>query len=337
MPLFHLNGYIPEPLRLNDNGAVYRMRTCKGRDELAIYFIKILYFNHRHRYCQIISCLGGKTMSNIQLRDLDWGTLWQQANNKKDRRRKDAGDWDKKADSFARRTSHSVYTEKFIELLSPQADWSVLDIGCGPGTLALPVADRSRRVSAIDFSQKMLNILDERAAAQGLDNISSHRLSWEDDWAGHGIKPHDVAIASRSLAVADLRQALTRLNNYARQRVCITDRVKYGPKDPEAFAAVGRELADGPDYIYTVNLLYQMGILPTVDYIRLEETLEFSSFTEAVAGFSWMFQSLSQNEEDRLKKYVRSIAVTAEDGTLSVRRRHVPTWAFISWIPVKLS
>jgi len=272
-------------------------------------------------------------MSNIQLQDLDWGILWQQANNKKSRRRKDSADWDKKAGSFAQRTTHSVYTEKFLELLSPKQDWSVLDVGCGPGTLALPVAARTRQVTAIDFSKNMLKILAKRAAEQGQNNISTHQLSWEDDWARHGIKPHDVAIASRSLAVSDLKKALTLLNSYATKRVCITDRVKYGPKDPDAFAAVGRELADGPDYIYTVNLLYQMGILPTVTYIRLEKTLEYTSFAEAFAGYSWMFRDLRQHEEDRLKKYILSIATITEDGTVSVHRGYVPTWAYISWNP----
>lgn len=276
-------------------------------------------------------------MTNIKVQDLDWGLLWQQANDKKKQRRKKAADWDRKANSFAQRTAHSVYTDKFLALLAPEPDWTVLDIGCGPGTLALPVAARTRQVTAIDFSENMLKILESRAAEQGLTNITTHRLSWDDDWQQQGIKPHDVAIASRSLAVPDLKKALTRLNSYATKRVCITDRVKHGPKDPDAFAAVGRELPAGPDYIYTVNLLYQMGILPTVDYIRLEERLEYPSFAEAVSSYSWMFQELNQREEERLKKYVQSITSSKKDGTVIVQRRYVPTWAYISWTPTSLA
>jgi len=276
-------------------------------------------------------------MANIQLQDLDWGLLWQEANDKKNQRRKEPGDWDKKAGSFAKRTTHSVYTQRFLELLAPDPDWSVLDIGCGPGTLALPIAARTRWVTAIDFSENMLKILHKRTAEQGLNNISTHRLSWEDDWQRHGIKPHDVAIASRSLAVSDLKKALTRLNSYATKRVCITDRVKHGPKDPDAFAAVGREMSGGPDYVYTVNLLFQMGILPTIDYIRLEETQEYRSFAEALSSYSWMFSNLNQNEEKLLKKFVQSICTISKDGTVSVHRRYVPTWAYISWNPTVLT
>ena len=103
-------------------------------------------------------------MANIQLEDLDWGLLWQQAKKKKTWRSKGPADWDKKAASFAKRTARSIYTEKFIELLDPKPEWSVLDIGCGPGTLALPIAARTSRVTAIDFSGNMLQILEKRAA-----------------------------------------------------------------------------------------------------------------------------------------------------------------------------
>lgn len=272
-------------------------------------------------------------MANIQVENLDWSLLWQQAKKKKTWRSKGAADWDRKAASFAKRTAGSIYTKKFIQLLDPEPEWSVLDIGCGPGTLALPIAARSRRVTAIDFSGNMLKILEEKAAAMGLNNISTRRLSWEDDWSCHEISPHDVAIASRSLAVQDLKKALVRLADYAVKKICITDRVRHGPMDPDAFAAIGRPLNTGPDFMYTLNLLYQMGYLPTVDYIHLEETMEYASFAEALSSYTWMFRDLEKNEEKRLDNYVRSISTIAADGTVSVHRRHVPTWAFISWRP----
>ena len=265
--------------------------------------------------------------------DIDWSKLWQQASTKDRRRRKKPADWDQKADAFARRTLHSVYTEKFIRLLSPQPDWNVLDIGCGPGTLALPLARQVKTVTALDFSAKMLEILKKRAKNENLHNIQCHQLSWEDDWEAHGIKPHDVAIASRSMAVTDLKGALLRLNGFATQRACLTDRVKHGPKDPDAFAAIGRKKRSTPDYIYTINLLYQMGILPKVDYIRLEDKLHYSSFPEALASYTWMFNDLTPLEHQKLEKYVRSISQINKDNSITLKRRHVPTWAFISWEP----
>ncbi len=267
----------------------------------------------------------------IRPETIDWNKLWKQAQAEKSRRSKNAVDWDRKAPSFARRNSSSLYIDKFIELLRPRSSWSVLDMGCGPGTLAIPLSRHVSHVSALDFSPVMLDILAERAREEGIDNISRHLVSWTDDWERHGIEPHDVTIASRSLSVEDLRPALEKLTRFARGHVVITDRVGHGPFDPDAFSAVGREIKTGPDYIYTVNLLYQMGIHASVDFILLEDTLPCATMEEALEFYLWMFHDLTDVEKKRLKKYVRSITTTAGDGGFVVHRKHTPKWAFIRW------
>jgi hypothetical protein len=76
-----------------------------------------------------------------------------------------------------------------------------------------------------------------------------------------------------------------------------------------------------------------MGYLPTVSYIELEKTLTYTSFNEALGSYLWMFRELNDNERQRLSSYVASIARHHTDGTVTIQRRHVPTWAFISWYP----
>ena len=244
--------------------------------------------------------------------------------------------WDKFADSYSKRPvsdqkSYETKLRTTKDYLKP--DMEVLEFGCGTGTTAIFHAPYVKHIHAVDISGKMLEIVDKKANEQGLSNITTHKLSWQDDWLQHGIQPHDVAIASRSLAVDDLKKAITRLNSFATNKICITDRVKHGPMDPAAFAAVGRPLHSGPDYIYTLNLLYQMGYLASVSFIRLEESVEYSSLTEAYSSYTWMFNDLDHNEEKRLKKYVQSITTIADDGRATVHRENVPTWAYISWQP----
>ncbi|MDW7772258.1 MAG: class I SAM-dependent methyltransferase [Desulfobulbaceae bacterium] len=271
-------------------------------------------------------------MQPLLFKNIDWNLMWQNAVKKKTRKSKGPDDWDKRAPSFARRNVHSIYNRMFLDLLQPEPEWTVLDVGCGPGTLSIPLAKRVRHVSALDFSPQMLKIIEERAGKEQIANISTHTLSWEDDWREHGIRVHDVTIASRSIGVRDLRAALEKLNRYARKAVAVTDRVGPGPLDPAAFKAVGRELETGPDYIYTVNLLYQMGIHATVNFIRLEHSRPYGSFAEAVDNYTWMFRDLTDEEHKRLEKYVRSIA--EDDGnTIILRPQHVTTWAFLRWSP----
>lgn len=272
-------------------------------------------------------------MKTQTFQDINWDILRKTALSSGKKKRKTSRDWDKKAAGFAQRTASSLYTELFIGLLRPKASWNILDVGCGPGTLALPLSEQVHTVSALDYSQGMLDILTQKTKKQRIKNISTYRLAWEDDWELLNIKKHDVAVASRSLAVENLRPALEKLNHYATELVCLTDKVGSGPHDPQAFAAIGRNLQSGPDYIYTVNLLYSMGIHASVNFIPLEETLTFSDMNEALANFSWMFQDLSEHEEKLLAKYVASMVIGMENDKITLKRPYVPTWAFISWKP----
>jgi len=263
--------------------------------------------------------------------DIDWQALWREAKRRKRRRRRSSADWDRRAAEFARRVARSGYTDKFLALMRPEPGWSILDVGCGPGTLALALAPRVRRVTCLDFSPAMLDILRDRARALGLTNIETRTLAWDDDWESAGVRPHDAAIASRSLSVTDLSASLDKLSRFARRAVFVTDRVGPGPMDPDAFAAVGRPLDQGPDFVYTLNLAIQKGWMPRLDYIVLDDEEPVASPAEALDRYRWMFPGLTAAEESRLQAYIERILETLPDGRLRLRpRRHV-TWAFIWW------
>ena len=204
------------------------------------------------------------------LLDIDWGLIWRDSRKKRSCRNKGRKDWDRKAPSFARRNMRSSYIERLLAFIAPVPEDTVLDVGCGPGTLAVPLAARSRLVTAIDYSAGMLEELKAEAGRQSLSNIVPVQASWEDDWQKIGIAPHDIAVASRSLSVDDLEAALVKLDKWALKKVVITDRVGAGPFDPDVFAAIGRPFDPGPDYILTVNMLYSMGISARVDFIPAE-------------------------------------------------------------------
>lgn len=44
----------------------------------------------------------------------------------------------------------------------------VVEVGCGTGKFTLPLAEFGKKVTAIDFSEKMLGVLEKKAAARGL-------------------------------------------------------------------------------------------------------------------------------------------------------------------------
>ncbi|HBI14686.1 MAG TPA: class I SAM-dependent methyltransferase [Desulfobulbaceae bacterium] len=265
------------------------------------------------------------------LADIDWSLLWRNARKQKSWSSKGAADWDKKAESFASRNAGSCYSSLLLDKLPLTPDLTVLDMGSGPGTLAIPLAARVRSVTAVDYSSRMLEVLTRTAQEENIANISTIQGAWEDDWQQLGIGQHDIAIASRSLAVEDLAAALRKLNAIARKYVFIADRITPTPFDPGAFAAVGRDFQSGPDYIYTFNILYSLGIHPCIDILHLERDIVFANMDEAVQAYGWMLKDLSPKEEDALRGYLVSRIIHTAGKQITIRREHPPRWALIWW------
>lgn len=263
--------------------------------------------------------------------EIDWNRIWRETRQQRTCKAKGSGDWDRKAASFARRNRHSSYIDRLIGIINPAPTATVLDVGAGPGALAIPLADRVQQVTAVDFSARMLEELTAGATVAGVGNITTVRGAWEDDWSALGLAPHDIAVASRSLAVDDLKAALLKLNNFARQRVYLTDRVGAGPFDPEVFAAVGRSFEPGPDYIITLNLLYSLGIHARVDFIPAEFSSSYASRAEAVDSLLWMLEELQPGEAEKFEAYLTERLSRQADNTWRVARRHQPLWAVLWW------
>ncbi|MGQ9499533.1 MAG: class I SAM-dependent methyltransferase [Dissulfurimicrobium sp.] len=260
---------------------------------------------------------------------IDWSRLWKEAR-AREKRRKGPDVWDRRAPSFAKHAAQSSYVQDFIKLLSPDPSWSVLDVGSGPGTLAIPLAGKVREITAIDFSSVMIDILKRECACLGIKNITAIKASWEDDWNAIGIQPHDVAIASRSIIVDDLEAALLKLDSIATKQVYISAPVGDGPFDRRFFDAVGRQFPERPDYIYIYNLLYQLGILANVTFITLCDKKIYGSFEEAFESNKWMFDDITPEEEERLANYLKDHLVP-EGERLSMSYERIIRWAVISW------
>jgi SAM-dependent methyltransferase len=266
-----------------------------------------------------------------QYHDIDWHLLWLNSRSQKSWKSKGAQEWDKKAAAFSRRSLTSPYVQLFLNQLGLDKGMSVLDVGCGPGTLALPIAEKVHSVTALDYSTGMLSSLKQSARERNLTNITPIRCAWEDDWEEHRIGVHDIAIASRSMNIEDLAEGIRKLDAHASKQVVIVDRIAPSPFDPDAFEAIGRTFNSGPDYIYTLNILYHLGIHATVSHIELASELSFADFEEAMQAYRWMFKDLSDDEEKRLEKFLTKRVIEKGDNHLVVKRRFPQRWAFISW------
>jgi ubiquinone/menaquinone biosynthesis C-methylase UbiE len=62
--------------------------------------------------------------------------------------------------------------EAFVESLGVSPSMRVLDVGCGDGTTAVPLARRGAQVTGIDIARNLVEAGNERAAASGLDRLT---------------------------------------------------------------------------------------------------------------------------------------------------------------------
>ncbi len=238
--------------------------------------------------------------------------------------------WDRRASSFAEYAPCTGYAERFLEIMNIDPDWTVLDMACGGGTLAIPLAGKVKEITAVDFSENMLRILEKRCRNSGINNIRTVHGRWEDDWDELGIGPHDVAIASRSLLDDDVCASIAKLNAVAGKQVFISTAVGDGPFDRRLFEAVGRALTKHPDYIYYYNLLHRMGIQTNVAFVREDHVNAWETFNEALDAQRWMFGNLTESEEDRIKDYMlENLLYTGAMWRLPYER--TCSWAVMWW------
>lgn len=238
--------------------------------------------------------------------------------------------WDMRAPSFSKHAKETGYAEAFINMVKPDKSMTVLDMGCGGGTLAIPMAALVKEITAVDFSGKMLDIVKSGCEAHGIENVRTVKCSWTDDWAAAGLGNYDIAISSRSLAVDDIRAAAEKLNAAAKKRVYISTVVGNGPIDRRVYEAVGRELPAALDYVVIYNILYQMGIYGHIDFIEESHARSYDTYDEAFASTRWMFQNMTSEEEFKLAEFMKAHLIQ-RDGKWTTDYSVKNKWALIWW------
>lgn len=118
--------------------------------------------------------------------------------------------WNRIADEYARKPvdDPGAFERKIdvTKTLMKPTD-TVLDVGCGTGSLALRLAPFAAHVHGLDLSPEMLRIARGKAADQGVANVTFHTGAFDDTFTTFADGSVDVLYAGSFLHLVDDRAA----------------------------------------------------------------------------------------------------------------------------------
>jgi len=241
-------------------------------------------------------------------------------------KKKDKDTWDKKATSMNKKIHNGFYNDMIEKSICINKEDTLLDVGCGPGTFSLRFAPLVKEVNAFDFSSKMIEILEENSKKQNIKNISAFIQDMEESW--DKVPTCDVVLASRCLEVDNIEAVLKELDTHAKKAVYLTYKVGKSYLDEQILEAIGRKIIPKPDYIYLINVLYNMGIYAQLQFIFPEESSSstVSSEEEYIQAISWSLDGISKEENKRASQFYKQCLLNGKTPPLRDNR-----WALISW------
>lgn len=260
----------------------------------------------------------------MRFEDIDFNKLYMEQKEATTFKMKSKEAWDIKADSMNKRVHKSIYNEQFLKLLNLEKIDTLLDIGCGVGNISLKLAPKLSKIYCLDYSTKMLELLNENAKKQNINNIITINKSWYDSW--DDISNADLVIASRSMEVKNMKEALEKLNNKANKKVVISYKVGGSFVSDEILDVLQKDIIKKPDYIYVLNILYNMGINASLNFVQSEgRGTIYTSKEKFIESVSWSIGSLRSDEIKKLEIYYDNL-----DENKKFKEDFV-SWAIISW------
>ena len=162
-------------------------------------------------FCRILRGMGLQKKDNLNNLIECWKKTASDALNIRDEGRM-ADFWNKRSENYANnigKDNRKKRTDEILEFLEesgfdPEGS-RVLDIGCGPGTLSLPLSKLGAKVTSLDISSGMLKRLKDTVKEESLPVDVIETSWWTADIDSLGFRDRfDLVIASMTPAIKDI-------------------------------------------------------------------------------------------------------------------------------------
>ncbi|WAI00444.1 class I SAM-dependent methyltransferase [Methanogenium organophilum] len=280
---------------------------------------------------------------------IDWATCWReqwQKNHDVNRRTDTASIWDEQdaARKFYRMSyeKNGERVNRTIAGLALTPESRVLDVGAGPGAIAIPVARQVAHVTAVEPSAGMFTVLEEMLAEEDVKNVDCVQKRWEDVNVATDLSaPYDVVFASFSLDVPDMQEAIEKMIEASSRYVYIywfAGEASWETMARDLWPALhgSSEYVSSPKSDIIFNILYAMDIYPHVEHFVYEHIHRFNTEDEAVEYFKPRYFVETEEQEEILREYImRSLQHDGDTVIVPGHSHRMKIWWDVTEFPVE--
>jgi SAM-dependent methyltransferase len=207
---------------------------------------------------------------------------------------------------------------RLLALATPET--TVLDVGAGPGRHTLPLARVARRVTAVEPSAAMRELLTAGVEREGLNNVEVVADEWPA--ARERVAPADLVVCSHVLyPVVEVEPFLRALDAVARRGCYLVMRLgqREGPYLGLFEQIWGEPRALAPTALDLFNVAHQIGLAANFEVVPFPAWHSFDGIDEAV----WQLHADVLNPADpsaeaRIRAFLAERLVVRE-GRLALR------------------
>lgn len=254
---------------------------------------------------------------------IDWNTVWTQkyhANLDSRGAGECASMWNSKEQAlkFLKMSQENPERiEKMLERFTLTPGTRVLDIGAGPGTVAIPLSGRAAEVTAIEPALGMVQVMQDRMEEHGIQNLHIIQKRWEDvDILTDLHPPYDLVIAPYSLGMPDIRAAIEKIQAVSSGEIWLfwfAGTTSWEEQMKKIWPRIHKNPYSAPpksDILF--NILYQMHIYPNIEFTDMEHVREYSSMAEAVEETRRQL-SCSDEHDDIIRSFLLQELIEEND------------------------
>lgn len=204
----------------------------------------------------------------------DWIMLWRQlvearshSWKKENSPEGEEDPWQSRARSFSeavrqRWAKPDAQRDLILTLIKTLPDATVLDIGAGTGGWAIPMARHAGKITAIEPSSAMIEVMRENLAMEHIDNVEIIQATWPEV----EVKTHDFSLCSHAMYGCPDLAAFVQAMTKATRRICFM--LMRAPAHDGTMARAAMKVwghpHDSPNFQVAYSAMLQIGIYPHV-------------------------------------------------------------------------